>query len=108
VTALDAPRREKIAARRGKPRPRHVVEALFESNRSRPLSAEHRRKLSAAHREGDTRPPRAGRPRTPEEDALVRTLPGTVAAEKTGRPSCSVWDRRRQLKLPDGGKKVNP
>jgi hypothetical protein len=92
----DAARREKIAAaKRGKPRPAHVLEALAESHRGKPLSEEHRRKLSEAHRKRGTRPPKAGPPWTTAEDELVRTLPGTVAAEKLGWPVRLVWDRRR-------------
>ena len=100
---LDAPRRAKIAvAKRGKPRPEHVVAAL--ANRGRPLSAEHRRKLSAAHRRRGTRPPKAGRPWTVDEDELVRTLPAPETVARTGRPLSSVYGRRRQLKVPDGRK----
>jgi len=90
----------------GKPRPAHVTEALAETHRGKRLSAEHRRKLSAAQRRRGARPPKAGRPWTVQEDELVRTLPGTEAAEKTGRPRRSVWDRRRQLRLPDGRRRV--
>jgi hypothetical protein len=106
---LDAPRRAKIAAaKRGKPRPRHVIEALAAANRDRPLSEAHRRKLSEAHRRRGTRPPKAGRPWTAAEDEVLRTLPPPEAAEKTGRPLSAVYDRRRKLKLPDGraGRKI--
>jgi hypothetical protein len=99
---LDAHRRAKIAAKRGKPRPPHVIEALAAANRGKPLSEETRRRMSAAHKRRGTRPPKAGRPWTAEEDELVRTLPAPQAAAKTGRPLCSVYGRRRQLTVPDG------
>src|SRR5688572_11106364 len=53
----EASRREKIAAaRRGKPRPAHVLEALLKANCGRKLSADHRRKLIEAHNRRGTRP----------------------------------------------------
>jgi len=62
----DPARREKIAsARRGKPRPPHVIEALRAANVMRRQSEETRRKRSEAHRRRGTRPPAAGRPWTP-------------------------------------------
>jgi hypothetical protein len=102
VATADAARREKIAARRGKPRPVHVIEAMIANKRGKPLSAEHRRKLSAADLRRGARPPKAGRPWTTQEDGLVCSLPAPEAAAGTGRPLCSVYTRRRQLKLPDG------
>jgi hypothetical protein len=38
---------------------------------------------------------------------MIRTLPAPEAAERTGRPLCSVYTRRRQLKLPDGRKRLS-
>jgi hypothetical protein len=99
----DRPRRQKIAAaRRGKPRPRLVVEAMAAAKRGKPLSAATRRKMSEAHKRRATRPPKAGRPWTAQEDEAVRALPAKEAARRTGRPLCSVYTRRRQLKVPDG------
>ena len=47
----DAPRREKIAeAKRGKPRPRHVIEAMRKGRNGKPHSEEARRKISEANR----------------------------------------------------------
>src|SRR5439155_13710510 len=61
------------AARRGKRRPAHVGKAVAAAHRGKPHSAETRRKMSEAHRLRGTRPPKAGRPWTKQEDALVRT-----------------------------------
>ena len=101
--AADPERRKKISvARRGKPRPRHVIEALREANLGRPLSEETKRKMSDAHKRIGTRPPKAGRAWTPEEDDLVSTLPAAEVAARTGRTLTAVYERRRDLKLPDG------
>jgi hypothetical protein len=60
--ARDPVRRVKIAAaKRGKPRPQRVHEALRRADLGRQLTREHRQKLSAAHRRRGTRPPAAGR-----------------------------------------------
>jgi hypothetical protein len=54
-TLKSSERRAKIAAaRRGKPRPRHVIEALIKANRGRKLSADRRRKMSEAHKRRGT------------------------------------------------------
>jgi hypothetical protein len=101
--ARDPVRRARIAAaRRGKPRPRHVIEALIAANKGRRLSEETRRKMSEAHRRRGTRPPDGARLWTEEEDELVRALPGKEAAGRTGRTLTAVYKRRRQLGLPDG------
>jgi hypothetical protein len=90
-------RRAKIAAaRRGKPRPPHVVAAMVAGRTGKPHTEEIRRKMSEAHRRG-TRPPKAGRAWTPEEDELARTLPTKEAADRTGRTVVAVEDRRRVL-----------
>ena len=89
--AADAGRRAKIAAaRRGKPRPRHVIEAMAEARRGTHHSEETRRRMSAAHKERGTWPPAAGRPWTPEEDELVRTLSPKEAARRADRSVASV------------------
>jgi hypothetical protein len=49
--AGDPQRREKIAAaKRGKPRPAHVVEAMVRGHRGKPLREETRHKMSATHK----------------------------------------------------------
>jgi hypothetical protein len=61
ATASDPARREKIAAaRRGTPRPPHVIEAMAAGRRGKPHDAETRRKMSDARKRRGTRPP-AGR-----------------------------------------------
>jgi thiamine pyrophosphate-dependent acetolactate synthase large subunit-like protein len=42
------------------------------------------------------------RPWTPEEDELVRSLPAQEAAARTGRALNAVYERRIDLKVPDG------
>src|SRR5262249_26605268 len=99
----DAARREKIAAaKRGKPRPRHVIEAMRKANLGRKHTGEARAKMSEAHRARGTRPPWLGPPWSPKEDALVRRLPAAEAAARTGRTLAAVYSRRRALRLPDG------
>src|SRR5262249_60061427 len=69
----DAERREKIAAaKRGKRRPKHVGRAVAKAHRGTRHTDEARARMSAAHRARGTRPPKAGRPWTAEEDELVR------------------------------------
>ena len=54
---------------------------------------------------GRLRPPSPVRPCaawTPEEDALVRTLPAKEAAQRTGRGLWAVYTRRHMLGVPDG------
>ena len=101
--ATEPDRRAKIAAaKRGQPRPRHVIEAMREANRGRPASAETRARMSAAHQARGTRPPAAGVPWTAAEDEAVRTLPAPEAAKATGRTLTAVYSRRLTLGLPDG------
>jgi hypothetical protein len=101
--AGDPVRRAKIAAaKRGKPRPAHVVEAVAEAHRGTHPSAEARRKMSAAHRRRGTRPPSAGVPWTAAEDELVRTRRPKDVARVTGRTLTAVYSRRAALRLEDG------
>jgi hypothetical protein len=101
--ARDPERCAKIAAaKRGKPRPAHVVQAVIDAHTGMRHSDESRRKMSESHRRRGTRPPKAGRPWTLVEDELARTLPGAEAAERTGRTLQAVRARRRKLGLPDG------
>jgi hypothetical protein len=105
--ARDPGRRAKIAAaRRGKPRPRHVIEAMRAANLRRKHTDQTRRRMSEAHRQRGTRPPAAGRPWTAEEDALLRAgLPAAEVAGQTERTLTAVYKRRGQLGLPDGRRK---
>ena len=106
--ARDPARITKIAAaKRGKPRPRAVIEAMRRANLGRPLSAEHRRKMSEAHKRRGTNPPAAGRPWEPWEDALLLQLPIREVVAKTSRTEAAVKARRVVLGLPDGRRKEN-
>jgi len=99
----DAERNAKIAAaRRGKPRPPHVIEALRQANRGRRLSEGHRRKISEVNLRNGNRPPKAGRPWTEAEDALLRKLPAAEVAEQSGRTLRAVYMRRSLLGVSDG------
>jgi hypothetical protein len=101
--AGDPERRAKIAAAKwGKPRPSHVGEAVAAAHRGTKHTEETRRKMSASHKRRGTRPPKAGRPWTAEEDRLARRLPAAEVARRTGRTLQAVYDRRRVLGVPDG------
>jgi hypothetical protein len=101
--AGDPGRRSKIASTlRGRPRPRHVMEATWAASRGKRLSPETRRRMSEAHEQRGTRPPKAGRPWTDEEDRLIRTLTAHEVSQRTGRSLKAVYLRRRALALPDG------
>jgi hypothetical protein len=105
--ARDAGRREKIAAaRRGKPRPAHVIEAMRKANLGKQLSPETRRKMSEAHKRRGAWPPAAGRPWKAEEDELVRTLRIADVVKRTGRTESAVKNRRVKLGVPDGRTKA--
>jgi hypothetical protein len=90
------------AAMQGIPKPPSVVEAIGRIWRGKKMSAEHRAKMSAAHKARGTRPPKAGRPWTKAEDALLARLPAGEVAKRTGRTLQAVYARRYDLGLPDG------
>jgi hypothetical protein len=99
----DPQRRAKIAAaRRGKSRPRHVIEAMNDAWRGKSHTEEARRKMSDAQKRRGAWPPAAGRPWEPWEDELVRTLSRKEVASQTGRTVGAVTNRRQTLGLPDG------
>jgi hypothetical protein len=60
------------------------------------------RKWDKAHRRRGIRPPKAGRPWTAEEEALLRQLPPAEVARRTGRTLKAVFAWRRALGLLDG------
>ena len=104
AAAADPDRRERIAAARtGKARPRHVVEAMRQGRTGKPHTDEARRKMSEANKRRGTIPPAAGRPWTVDEDDAVRTLSPKDAAERTGRTLTAVYSRRSVLKVKDEG-----
>jgi hypothetical protein len=102
--ARDPERCEKIAAaKRGRPRPPHVVESIRRAHTGRVHSEEERRKRSEAHKRLGTWPPAAGRPWTEAEDAVVRSpRPCEAARVLTGRSVASIRSRRHTLGVPDG------
>jgi hypothetical protein len=101
--ARDPQRRAKIAAaKRGKMRPKHVVEAMRQGRAGKGHSPEARGKMRAAALRNGSRSPKAGRAWTTEEDELLRTLPAQEVARRTGRSLTAVYSRRRKLGLPDG------
>ena len=91
----DPGRNEKIrSSRLGKPRPKHVVDALRESHLGTNWSEQTRkRQLDSRMR----RFPKSFAPWTSEEDELVRTLSIRVAAKRTGRSKNKVAERRAAL-----------
>ena len=95
------------AARRGKPQPRRVIEAMNNAWRGKAHTAEARRKMSEAQKRRGAWPPAAGRPWEPWEDELVRTLPRKVVSRQTGRTVAAVTSRRGTLGLPDGRRREN-
>jgi hypothetical protein len=103
ATAHDPSRTASIAAaKRGQPRPPHVIEAMRRANKGRKLSAGHRQKLSEAQRRRGVRPPACGRAWEPLEKTLLRTLRPSDAATRTGRTLQAVFVRRHKLGLTDG------
>jgi hypothetical protein len=103
ATASDPERCAKIAtARRGKPRPPHVVEAVRQAHLGMRHTDAARNRMSVAHRLRGTRPPKAGRPWTSKEDALLEKLRTDEIVARTGRTKAAVYLRRRVLGLPDG------
>jgi hypothetical protein len=101
-TSADPIRREKIAgSRRGKKRPKHVMEVLRASNFGRKASDETRKKLSEASKRRGARPPKAGKAWAEHEEELARTLPIPEVVKLTGRTYSAVQSRRAKLGVPD-------
>lgn len=101
--AGDPERRAKIAAfPRGRPRQKSNMEPAWEANRGRKPTDETKRKMSETHSQRGTRQPKAGRAWTGEKDALVRVLPASEVATRTGRMLQAVYSRRSLLDLNDG------
>jgi hypothetical protein len=102
--AQDPVRRERIAAaRRGKPRPDGVMEALHRGNAGRKAGEQTRRRMSEAHRKRGTRPPAAGRAWEPWEDALLGVVSDAEVASRTGRTVWAAYRRRRRLHVCPSG-----
>ena len=97
------------AARRGKPRPTHVIEALRKANTGKKASEEARRRMSEAHKRRGTIPPAMAGPLwTPEEDALLGTMPDKDVAERIGRTPTAVPAHRSDLGIPNFFKRKPP
>jgi hypothetical protein len=97
---LDGDRRAKVAAsKRGKHRPRHVIEAMRAGRLGKPHSEATRRKMSEAQRRRRTRPPNAGPAWKRREDALLGTMPDPDVAQRTGRTAVAVRRRRAVLRI---------
>jgi hypothetical protein len=99
------------AARRGKPRPRHVIERLIRARHAQPDSEATRLKRSELHKKRGSWPPKAGVPWTAAEDALALSkLPNREVAAQTGRTYSAVRGRRHALrvlaKIPHGSRKM--
>ena len=104
--AADPERCAKIAAARlGKPRPPHVVEAMRRALLGMKHTEEARRKMSEAQRRRGAWPPKAGRPWSAKEDALLRKLPTEEVTARTGRTLAAIYCRRRVLGL---AKRIGP
>jgi len=102
--ARDPERRAKIAAaKKGKPRPRHVVKAMVAAHRGKRLSDETRRRMSEAHRRRGTKAPAAGPAWTAREDALLGKLPDAEVARRTRRTLNAVQCRRQTLRITKHG-----
>jgi hypothetical protein len=89
--ARDPDRCRKIAeARRGKPRPQHILDAMHEARRGSHHTEGARRKMSEAQRRRVALVPGTV-PWTAEEDELVRTLPAEEVVRRTGRSLSGVY-----------------
>ena len=74
------------AAKRGKPRPVRVIEALGRANIGKKASQETRRRMSEAPRRRGARPPAAGVPWKSDEDALLGTMKDRARQKGLQRP----------------------
>lgn len=96
-------RRAKIAnAKRGVKRSPETVVKMREGRLGVKLSPALRQKLSQVHKARRTRPPWLNPAWTAAEDELVRTVPAAEVVKQTGRSLTAVYNRRNQLKVPDG------
>jgi predicted transcriptional regulator len=102
IESTQRPKRNaKIAAsRRGKPRPAHVIEAIRQAHLGWSQSDEARQKMREAAKRRGAYPPAAGRPFTPEEDALLGTATDREVAAKLDRDQKTIHARRKRLGIP--------
>lgn len=105
--ARDPKRRHKIAeAKRGKKRPRHVIEALRRSHLGVPMSPELRKKLSRIHKRLGTKPDNGTEVWTEREDRLVRRFRPTIVVKRTGRTLTAVYCRRHALRVSQPARRI--
>jgi hypothetical protein len=76
------------------------VRAIFDRARRQPHSLETRKKMSETHRRIGTRPRHDVPPWTPEQDALLGTLPDAEVAVMIRRTELAVLTRRCRLRIP--------
>ena len=101
--AKDPVRREKIAAaKRGRRRPRSVIRKMIQAKTGTKASDETRRKMSDSHKARGTRPPKAERAWTAEEDDAVKTMSPIKAAMRCRRTLQAIYSRRSVLGIRDG------
>lgn len=102
VTLKAESRRSKIAESKvGKPRPQQVIDAMRKANLGKRIDDATRKKMSLAHKRRGTIPPKGENAWTKEELRMLRKLPPTEAAKRTGRTLAAVHLRRSRLKLPN-------
>ena len=90
-------RNAKIAgARRGKPRPQQVIDALRKANVGRKASVETRTKMSEAHKQRYQENPHP-LSLTTEQVALLGTAPDAEIGERIGKPAKAVHFHRKKL-----------
>jgi hypothetical protein len=95
--ARDPEHCRKIAeAKRGKPRLRHIIEAMRQARLGMCHTEESRRKMSETRKERGTFVP-GTIVWTAEEDELLKTLPAEEVAKRTRRSLKAVYARRRRL-----------
>jgi hypothetical protein len=98
VAARDPEHNAKIAAaHRGKPRPKHVIEAVRNAHLGKPLSAAVRRKVSETKKRLGHRPHFNNPAWSAREERLLRTLPPEEVAKRTRRTIEAVYCRRKKL-----------
>jgi hypothetical protein len=93
--------RQIAEVKRGKPRPRHVIEAMRQAQLGMRHTEESRRRMREAHRRRGKLVP-GTIVWTAEEDELLKTLPAEEVAKRTGRNLKAVYARRQRLGMPDG------
>ena len=79
-----------------------MIKKLIQAKTGTKASDETRRKMSASHKARGTRPPKAERAWTAEEDEAVRTMSPMKAARRCRRTMQAVYSRRSVLGIRDG------